>query len=401
MSIQSQSIPLAQSTEDHFQAEQVLPIAVGHFVHDVYTATVAPLLPVLIDKLSLSLTQAGSLTAIMQLPAMLNPFIGYLADRVSLRYFVILAPAVTATLISSIAFAPSYLAVAVLLLATGVSVAAFHAPSPAMIARVAGRKVGLGMSLYMAAGELARTVGPLLAAWAVTIWTLDGFYRIVVLGWITSLILLWRLRDVSARVAKPASLRGILPTVRRLFIPLALYIVFRNFMLTSLTTYLPTYMKMQGASLIISGGALSILELAGVVGALTGGTLSDLLGRKLMLLGSTILSVILMFVFLNVQGWVLVPVLLGLGLTALSTAPVLMAMVQDHMPNNRAVGNGLFMFTTFLVRPIAMVAIGMMGDYVGLHSAFSWSALLSLLAIPAILTLPNSPLAQPVQDEAS
>ena len=134
-------------------------------------------------------------------------------------------------------------------------------------------------------------------------------------------------------------------------------------MLTSLTTYLPTYMKMQGASLIISGGALSILELAGVVGALTGGTLSDRLGRKLTLLAATVLSVILMFVFLNVQGLVLVPVLLGLGLTALSTAPVLMAMVQDHMPNNRAIGNGLLMFTSFLVRPVAMIAIGLMGDY--------------------------------------
>ena len=171
-------------------------------------------------------------------------------------------------------------------------------------------------------------------------------------------------------------------------------------MLTSLTTYLPTYMKMQGASLVISGAALSILELAGVVGALTGGTLSDRLGRKLTLLGATILSISLMFVFLNVEGWVLLPVLLCLGFTALSTAPVFMAMVQDHMPNNRAVGNGLFMFTTFLVRPIAMVAIGMMGDYIGLDKGFFWSAMISLLAIPAILALPSSTMPQPEGEKA-
>jgi FSR family fosmidomycin resistance protein-like MFS transporter len=389
-----QSVPITQTVEKDFKSEQVLPIAGAHFVHDIYTATVAPLLPVLIEKLSLSLTQAGSLTAILQLPAMLNPLIGYMADKVSLRYFVILAPAVTATLISAISFADSYWAVAILLFMTGISVAAFHAPSPAMIARVAGRKVGLGMSLYMGAGELSRSVGPMVAVWAVTLWTLDGFYRIVVLGWATSLILFWRLRNVQARVEKPASLRGALPAIKQLFVPLTLYVIFRNFVNISLSTYLPTYMKSQGASLIVSGGALSILEFAGVIGALTGGTLSDRIGRKQMLLFSTIGSITLMFVFLNVGGWWLVPVLLALGFTTLSTSPVMMAMVQDHLPKNRAAGNGLYMLSNFLVRPIAMVAIGYIGDRVGLHSAFLWSAMISLLAIPAILKLPEKPMVE-------
>ena len=52
--------------------------------------------------------------------------------------------------------APGYLALALLLLAVGV--AAFHAP--AMIASVSGPRVGAGMSIFMASGELGRTVGP-------------------------------------------------------------------------------------------------------------------------------------------------------------------------------------------------------------------------------------------------
>ena len=131
---------------DEFHTGQAAPIVGAHFIHDLYTATLAPLLPVIIDRLSLSLTQAGSLSVFLSLPALLNPFIGYLADRISLRYFVILAPAATATLISSISFADSYLAMVIILLVTGVSVAAFHAPAPAMIARVSGSKVGMGMS---------------------------------------------------------------------------------------------------------------------------------------------------------------------------------------------------------------------------------------------------------------
>jgi len=386
----TESIPLPETTDEQFETGQVAPIVGAHFIHDIYTASVAPLLPVLIEKLSLSLTMAGSLTAILSLPALLNPFIGYLADRVSLRYFVILAPAITATLISSIGFAQSYLALVIIFLATGVSVAAFHAPAPAIIARVSGKQVGLGMSLFMAAGELARTVGPLLAVWAVSIWTLDGFYRIVVLGWGASIILFWRLRSVPARSSKSGSIRELKPFLRSLYLPLVIVLFFRNFMLAALTTYLPTYMKIEGATLWLAAFALSILEFAGVGGALSSGTISDRIGRKTILLVGTAASSIFLFLFLSIDGWLLVPVLLLLGFTAFSSMPVLLAIVQDQLPNHRAVGNGLLLSISFILRSIAVIAIGFVGDNLGLATAYYWSAVLALFAIPAIFLLPGT-----------
>ena len=384
----SESITIPQPAEEEFETGQALTIVSGHFTHDVYTAFVAPLLPLIIEKLSLSLTLAGSLTAFLQLPGLLNPFIGYLADKVSLRYFVILAPAVTATLICSMGFAPSYFALATILFVTGISVAAFHAPAPAMIAEVSGKKVGLGMSLFMAGGELGRTVGPLLAVWAVSTWTLDGFYRIVVLGWAASLVLYVRLNKIQARPATNGSARAILPFVRTLFLPLLLITLFRNFMMSSLSVYLPTFMSREGASLFVAGSALSIYELAGVAGALTSGTISDRIGRKFVLLAAILSSAAVMLVFLNVQGWMQAAVLLVLGFTNLSSTPVLLAIVQEHLPNNRAVGNGLYMSINFLMQFVAILGVGLLGDHFGLQAAFFWSAILSLLAIPPILALP-------------
>lgn len=383
------TITLPIDQEKNFQTGQVMPIAGAHFVHDTYTAFVAPLLPVIIEKLSLTLTAAGSLTAILQLPAVLNPFIGYLADRISLRYFIILAPAVTASLISLLGFADSYLALAILLFITGISVAAFHAPAPAMIARVSGRQVGLGMSLFMASGELARTLGPLIAVWAVSLWGLEGVYRLFIPGWAASLILFFGLRRVPVSPLRTGSLAALKPALRSLFLPLLLITFFRNFMLDSLVTYLPIYMSQQGSSLWLAGGALSILEFAGVAGALSSGPLSDRIGRKSILLAATILSSILLLIFLNVSGWQVVPLLLLLGFTALSSQPVLLAIVQDTLPEHRAMGNGLYMTISFLIRPIAILAIGALGDRGGLVSAYFWGAIISLLAIPAILALPG------------
>jgi FSR family fosmidomycin resistance protein-like MFS transporter len=162
------SQPPAQTSEQPFQSSDTLTISGGHFVHDTFSAFLAPLLPELIDKLSMSLTQVGSLTALVQLPSILNPLIGYLDDKVNLRWMVILAPAITATLMSAMGLAPSYYLLAILLTITGFSVAAFHATAPAMVARISGSHVGKGMSFFMAAGELGRTVGPLAAVWAVS-----------------------------------------------------------------------------------------------------------------------------------------------------------------------------------------------------------------------------------------
>jgi FSR family fosmidomycin resistance protein-like MFS transporter len=380
-------LTIDETAESDFQTGQVLSIAGGHFMHDVYSAFFAPLLPVLIEKLSLTLTLAGSLNMFMQAPALLQPFIGYLADKVSLRYFVIFAPAVTATLMSCLGLAPNYFTLAVLLTLTGISVAIFHAPAPAMIAQVTGKQVGRGMSYFMAAGELARTVGPLLVVWGVGIWGLEGIYRLMLIGWATTLILYWRLRDVAAHTAPQGNIWAMLPAFRRMFIPLTFVVIFRAFLFGTLPAYLPTYMVDQGASLETAGRYLAILELAGVAGALLSGTISDRLGRKPVV--AVTLSTVLTLIFLNVSGWWMIPALLALGFVLLATQPVLLAMVQEHYPESRAVANGLYLSLSFLTRMIAVLLVGVAGDQWDLRTAFLISAPIPLLALPAIWLLPE------------
>jgi len=387
-----------QSQTDSFQTGNVLTIVGGHFIHDTYTAFVAPLLPQLIDKLSLTLTGAGGLTAFMQFPAILNPFIGYLADKISLRYFVIFAPAVTATLIGLLGLAPNYLTLVLLFTLIGISVAAFHAPTPAMIARIAGSKVGRGMSLYMAGGELGRTLGPLIAVYAVGQWGLEGIYRLVFIGWMSSLVLLWRFRGVSGSEyrQKAGNLRDELPKLRTFFLPMLFVTLGRSFLLVSITTYLPTFLNFEGASFQLAGISLAVLEAAGVIGALSSGTISDKLGRKPVVYITFAASSILLFTFLQVEGWFGFVILAALGFFSLSPQPVLLAMVQDQLPNNRAAANGLYMLMAFLVRSLVLVTVGALGDSIGLRDTFLISAGVSLIAIPAMFVLPN-PQRQPAQ----
>jgi len=376
-----------KSYED-FQAEQVFTISSGHFVHDIYSSFLAPLLPLIIEKLSISLTLAGSLTACLQLPAILTPLIGHLADKYNLRYLVILAPALTATAMSAMGVAPTYITLVLLLILAGISVAFFHAPAPAMVGQISGKRVGKGMGWFMGGGELARTVGPIVAVWAVSTWTFEGMFRVVVIGWTMSVILFWRLRDIPVSAHKLASRHSILTKLRSLFLPLFIIIFFRIFMVVCMTTYLPTYLNQKGSSLYLAGAALSILELAGVAGALLGGTLSDRFGRKSLLIVVTILAPLLMIAFLNVSGWLLVPLLLSYGFVSISPGPVFLALIQDHFPENRAVSNGFYISMMFLLTSLAMLLVGLAGDIFGLRVVFTGSAILSLLSLGGIVMLP-------------
>ena len=184
---------------ERFQTGRVLVLSVCHFIHDIYSSFLSPLLPLLIEKLSLSLTQAGFTSTVLQLPSLLNPLLGTLADRISVRYFIILAPMITAVTMSLIGMAPSYAVLLILLTIAGISVSIFHVPAPVMVARLSGSHKGRGMSFFMTGGELARAVGPLAVVGVVALVGLQRFYSVMLVGIVASLWLFLRFRDVPIR----------------------------------------------------------------------------------------------------------------------------------------------------------------------------------------------------------
>ena len=389
--ISPSSLEVEKAKTSPFQLNRVLTIISAHFIHDTYSAFLAPLLPNLIEKLSLTYTQAGSLSAITQLPSLLNPIIGYLDDKVNLRIFIILAPAISATTMSCLGLTSGYLSLVMLLFITGISIAAFHALAPAMIARSSGQQVGRGMSLFMAAGELGRTVGPLLAAWGLLTFTLQGMFPIAIPGWIASVAIFIRFKGIHVHVERQTGFRDLLPFARRLFLPLFGIMFFRSFLTTGLGVYLPTLLQGEGASIWKADTTLAIYQLAGVFGAILGGTISDRLDRKPVLFTVSFIAPIMIMAFLRTHGRSVIPVLILAGLFVLSSQPIMLAIVQDQLPTHRSMGNGVFMTLNFICLSISAVVIGMLGDRLGLRQAFHWIAIAGLLASPLVLFIPRSP----------
>ncbi len=374
-----------------FKTGGVLVLSACHFIHDIYSSFLAPLLPLLIEKLSMSLTQAGLLSTVMQIPSLLNPLIGFLADRRSVRYFIILAPVTTAVPMSLTGLAPNYGVLLILLFIAGVSVAAFHVPAPVMVSQLSSDKKGKGMSFYMTGGELARTIGPLVAVGMVSLLGLEGSYPIMIFGVMASAWLYFRFRDIPLHKSNPvrASLLSTFLEMRYILLPLAGILITRGFMHASMTTFLPTFVEQETGNIWIAGFSLTALEGIGVAAVFFSGTLSDLIGRRRTLFAALLGAPIAIFLFVLTEGLLRFLMLLVTGFTLLSTTPVMLAMVQEHAINSLAAAYGLFMMVSFLARSAIVVIVGMLADYWGLRATYLFSAGIGLLAIPFILMLPH------------
>ena len=107
-------------------------------------------------------------------------------------------------------------------------------------------------------------------------------------------------------------------------------ITFRALLFAAFTTFLPTYLTEAGSGLWLAGASLSVMEMAAVIGALGAGMVSDRLGRRRVMAAMTLAAPLAVLLFLNAQGWLVFPLLLLIGLTLLSTTPVIMALVQER-----------------------------------------------------------------------
>jgi FSR family fosmidomycin resistance protein-like MFS transporter len=391
-SISADLVPPESAPGSRFQVGKVATIVGGHAVHDTYTAFLPPLLPKLIETLSLNNTAAGALSAFLQVPSLAQPFIGRLADRVTLRWMVVVAPAVTGTLMSMLGWAPTYAVVAVMLFFAGLSVAAFHAVAPVAVGRLSGNKLGRGMGLFMVGGELGRTVGPLAVVSALGLLSLRYLALLMVAGWITSVVVYVQLRRVPMRPPSSGSetpWRTALGRMRRIMLLLAGAVVSRVMMTLTVTIYLPVYLTDEGVSLFFAGAALTIVEAAGIVGAFLGGWMSDRLGRRWVLWVGHLVSPVFVVLLVLTGGWVRVPILLGLGVTLLSIQPVYMAIVQEQFPDMRAFANGVYLSMTFVIRSVAVVGLGAIADAFGFTAAFMVGCVAMVAGVPFVRLLPD------------
>ncbi len=380
------------SNSSKFRFLDVISISFGHFVHDVFSSFLAPILPLLIDKIGMSYSVAGLLTLAQRLPALFNPVVGLVADRISARYLLIFAPLITATSMSLLGLAPHYIYLFILLLIMGIGASMFHVPGPVIIRRVSGNRIGKGMSFFMFGGEVARSVGPMVILGAISLWGLEGTYRLIPFGAIASLVLYFRLKNMDLRTATEKKgneirVKQTIKEITPLFLTIGGITFFIALIKGTLTAFLPTFITSRGESLWAGGIALTSLQIAGAAGSFFAGTYSDKFGRKKVLLTVALISPFLMLAFNFLPALYSIPVLFLLGFFLFGSTPVILAIVNDNASATPSFINGIYITLNFGISGGAVLLIGFLADFISLQTTFKIISFAPLLALPFVFYL--------------
>lgn len=381
--------------EKGFKSADVMAITIAHHIHDIYTSFLAPLKEILSETFGLNNAMFGSLAVAQRIPTLLNPFIGILAEKVRIRYLMIVSPTITAIAMSLIGSVSNYYSLLALVFISGISSMLFHVPTPVMMRQVSGNRIGKGMSYYMMGGEFARTLGPIVVLAAIDIWGFHGLFRLIPAGLVSSIILYSRFKNVDIRknFKKLPDEGSHIATVKKHYKLLGLIsfvTLFRGAMKSAFTYYLAGYLHEVGWSTWLSGIALSTIYLSGTAGVFITGRVSDIMGRRLVLLIVSIVSPVLMWIFIYSNGIATFPLLIIIGFFLLAPTPVFLSMVNSIESKHITFLNGIYMTSNFLMSAVATMLAGFSFDILGYEPSFKLAAIAALLAIPTILFLPKN-----------
>lgn len=365
-----------------------------HFIGDFYASFVSPLLPVFVEKFSLTLAQVGLMVGISRLLAFIvQPPVGYLADHYRTRFFVLGGPLLAIVFIPLVGIAPAFLALIIFVSLGSIGSSMFHPTTAGMVWTYSGRNFGFSMSIFNMGGTLAFAVGPLFIAYVVSSYGLGTAPYTMIFG-LAVMVLLFRIiphpqGERLKSLGFVGSLRAVMGAVWKSILVIWIVMVLRTFVGQSFMTFIPVLFAKEGYSLVSIGTLVSLFTVAGAVSGLIGGHLSDKIGYKPIFYAAFGLMTPSLYLLLYLSGtWIYFGAFWA-GFFAMATLPLGVAMAQELAPRGPSMVSSLMMGLAFGTGGMMTPVTGMLADLFSIRTVLSVLAIVPCLTIGLIFLLPE------------
>jgi FSR family fosmidomycin resistance protein-like MFS transporter len=362
----------------------------GHGAVDFASGAVPALLPFLAERFALSYT----LTAVLMLCAtvsssIVQPLFGLLSDRRGAMWLLPGGVLVAGVGIALTGVAPSYGLALVTVFLAGIGIAAYHPEGAKFASYASGRRRASGMSLFNVGGNTGYALGPIVIT-PVVVWlgmsgTLLAALPVLLVG-VGIMLVLPYLRNLRP-VPGPRSVAG--EDRPRAMAILVGVILLRSTTWFGLITFVPLWVVSLGHSKAEGNRLLSLMLVAGVVGALVLGPVADRVGLRRTLLGSTMALPPLVLTFVYVGGPAGAVALMLVGGCVVGTFGIVMVLSQLYLPRHVAMASGLNVGLAVGLGGLAAVALGAVADAVDLEAALTVCAIAPVGAALLCLRLPS------------
>lgn len=381
------------STQERaFNLKILLILSLGHCITDIYQGALPAILPFLKAKLSLSYTLTGVIMMTANLTSsIIQPLFGHFSDQKEKAILLPLGCLCAGLGLSFVSLPGHYAGVLLLVIISGLGVAAYHPEGYKTAYFFTGERLATGMSVFSVGGNLGFALGPIISIAIVTSFGLDYLPVMVVLSLVFLALLLYSWKSLAA--AKPLSVTkktgGEAPT-RAAYIALFLSIsvvVMRSWTQIGLMTYIPFYyIDILKGEPIYAGTLVSVFLLGGVLGTLGGSVLADRWGHKRYLILSMLVTSILLPSIFVARGILLFVALGAVGTVLISSFTVTVVMAQQILPRNLGIASGLMVGFAIGTGGLGVTILGAVADHFGVPTALHAIMLLPIAGF--LLSLP-------------
>jgi FSR family fosmidomycin resistance protein-like MFS transporter len=352
------------------QTWEITQLALAHLVNDAYFPVLMALQPILITTLGYSYSQAALLVVTYSvLSSLLQPVFGLLADKKGFRVSISLSVLLSGCGIALLGqLSDHYLIMLGCVALSAVGAASFH---PGALCKV-GAIAALGnrgkiTSFFIMGGNLGQALGPLLAGVAIAYGSIQSVTWLIIPAIIMAIFLLvYPIPDVCPIVSKTTE------TGDENWKPVIILFAgstMRMWVNFGAMTFLPTFLVLNGYPILEATMLISVMLLSGVAGQLTGGVLSDRIGRKPVIVITTFATIPAFTAILFVHGFLLILAIMAFGFFLWSSFAVTIAMAHELMPTQIGLVSGLFLGIAMGAGGIGVSISGVIADRVGLNTS--------------------------------
>lgn len=368
---------------------KTLLLSAGHFITDVYSGFLSPILPLLIKQYGFSLTFAGFLASISSFSnSLLQTVFGYLSDKVSYPFFIIIGPVIAAVFYSIIGYMPNKWFLLATIFVAGCGVAQFHPLGAILTNRVSTTRKGTAMSIFVTGGSIGYSLGPLVIT---TLISLKDIH-IVPIAIIPAVFVSWLIyRFVPNHIENTEPQYALF--TRENFRQIASIIIYitlgtlRGFVIMSFNAFVPILYSMKGHSLREGGFAIFIIHFCGGLGGLVGGLLTDRFPPKTIVTFSFFFASPALWIFLHTSGLI---AYIGLGIAGAvlySSIPAIITQAQSALPGRMGMASSLVMGVAWGLGGVMVIITGKLADTFGILPTLNIMALLPIAAFLLSLVL--------------
>ena len=148
-------------------------------------------------------------------------------------------------------------------------------------------------------------------------------------------------------------------------------------------TFLPTYLVLEGYSLLEATTLVSVMLVAGVAGQVAGGSLSDRIGRKKVIVLTTFASIPAFIAILLTHEILLIISMIVFGFLLWSSFSVTIAMSHEMIPSQIGFVSGLFLGIAMGAGALGVSISGAVADMAGLYTTLGTFPI--IIAVSVIL----------------